>query len=395
MKKYVITKTSTCYSKEATILVSFENDIPLDFSIVYDNEDTDINNIYVGHVKDVVKNINSAFVDYEKGKTAYLPLHECKNPIFINRKNTDKICQSDNVLVQLIKEPVKTKFGVLTTDITFSGRYVVFCADNQGNISISNKIKDKDFSESIQKAFEDFDNTYSFIIRTAAYNTDFNNVISEARYFIEKYEKIKNIALFRPAYSLIHKATDVNISLIKDTICDGDEIVTDSLKIAEEIKENLYGYDYSLRMYNDEFLPLYKLYNIEGIIKNISSTNIWLKSGAYIVIEYTEAMTVVDVNTGKFIKGKSRDDTFLKINIEAAHEILRQLRLRNISGIIICDFINMSSDEDELMLMNEIKNMSKNDRIPINVLGFTKLKLLEMTRKKLRDRVIIKKESRN
>ena len=159
----------------------------------------------------------------------------------------------------------------------------------------------------------------------------------------------------------------------------------------EEIKESISGTICDIRLYKDDLLPLYKLYNIEGLLKDVSSTNIWLKSGAYIVIEYTEAMTVIDVNSGKFIKGKDRNNTFLKVNIEAAHEIFAQLRLRNISGIVMCDFINMESEDDERVLMNEIKTLASKDRIPVNVLGFTRLKLLELTRKKLRDRVILKR----
>ena len=152
-----------------------------------------------------------------------------------------------------------------------------------------------------------------------------------------------------------------------------------------------YNYDVDYRLYEDKLLPLYKLYNFEGVLKEIASKNIWLKSGAYLVIEYTEAMTVIDVNTGKCIKGSNSDKTFYNINIEAGKEILRQIRLRNISGIIMCDFINMANEEHNGELMKTLRELAKNDRLKVNVVDMTRLKITEITRKKIRERIILKK----
>ena len=392
-KKFVVTHIETEYTKPATILIVFENDKAVEMSIIYDDEECDINNIYVAHVNDIVKNIDGAFLEYEKGKIGYLSLKEAVNPVFINNKNTTKICQGDNVLVQLIKEPVKTKNGVLSTNIQFSGKYVVFEAGTSCGVRISQKINDKDFEEQITSQLLPLCEDCSFIVRTEAYNSNMENIIAEAEFFKEKYNSLKEKALCRPAYTLIHKALDSNISLVSDLINNGDEIICDDKKLLEEYKNSIapYNYDVNYRLYEDELLPLYKLYNFEGVLKEIASKNIWLKSGAYLVIEYTEAMTVIDVNTGKCIKGKSSDKTFFDINIEAGKEILRQIRLRNISGIIMCDFINMDDEEHNKELMRTLRELAKNDRLKVNIVDMTRLKITEITRKKIRERIILKK----
>ena len=138
-KKYILTKTSTSYTKEAEILAIVSNDKITDVSIEYPDEEDDLNNIFVGHVKDVVKNINSAFVEYKKGHLAYLSLNECKKPVFVNKKNTPKVCEGDNIIVQLVKEPVKTKYGVLSTDLSIAGKYVVVNISGPA-INVSKKI---------------------------------------------------------------------------------------------------------------------------------------------------------------------------------------------------------------------------------------------------------------
>lgn len=392
-KKFVISHIETEYTKPATILIVYENDKDVEMSIIYDDEECDINNIYVAHVNDVVKNIDGAFLEYQKGKIGYLSLKEAVNPVFINNKNTTKVCQGDNVLVQLIKEPVKTKNGVLTTNVQFSGKYVVFEAGTNCGVRISKKISDKAFEKQVIEKLQPLCEDCSFIVRTEAYTADIEAIINEAIYFKAKYNSLKEIALHRPAYTLIYKALDSNISLILDIINNGDEIISDNNDLLEQYKSiiSTYNYDVDYRLYEDKLLPLYKLYNFEGVLKEIASKNIWLKSGAYLVIEYTEAMTVIDVNTGKCIKGSNSDKTFYNINIEAGKEILRQIRLRNISGIIMCDFINMENEEHNGELMKTLRELAKNDRLKVNVVDMTRLKITEITRKKIRERIILKK----
>ena len=392
-KKFVISKVTTEYTKPADILMVYENDRAVEASVLYEDEDCDINNIYVAHVNDVVKNIDGAFLEYEKGKVGYLSLRECKNPVFTNRKNTDKVCEGDSMLVQLIKEPVKTKNGVLTANIQFTGKYVIFEAGTNNGVRVSKKISDNEYIEKIVADMTPLCDNCSFIVRTEAYKVSNDIVFSEALALKNKYLDIEAKALCRPAYSLVHKAINSNYSLILDIIENGDEIISDSKELLEECKDAVdkYNYEVNYRYYEDSLLPLYKLYNFEGVLKEIASKNIWLKSGAYLVIEYTEAMTVIDVNTGKCIKGKGSSNTFYNINLEAGKEILRQLRLRNISGIIMCDFINMEDNSQNYELVKSLKEMAKTDRLKVNIVDMTKLKILEITRKKVRERIILKK----
>lgn len=391
-KKFVVSNVKTEYTKPADILMVFEDDLPVETSISYEDETSDINNVYVAHVNDVVKNIEAAFLEYEKGKIGYLSLKEIKNPVFINNKNTTKVCEGDNILVQLIKEPIKTKYGVLSTNISFSGKYIVFCSEGSG-ISVSKKIPDKEFSKDIAERLSEIASDCSFIVRTQAYNVSFELIYQEAINLKNKYKEIVDKARYRTAYSVMHRAEDASIAMIKELYSDGDEIISDNElflnKCADDLK--MYYNNVNTRLYNDKLLPLDKLYNFQGILKEISSTNIWLKSGAYIVIEHTEAMTVIDVNTGKCIKGKNSENTFLSINLEAGKEILRQLRLRNISGIIMCDFINMESEKDDQELIKSLKMYADKDRLKVNIVGLTKLKLMEITRKKVKERIILKK----
>ncbi len=392
-KKFVLTHTTTEYTKSAEILIVYENDKAIEASIIYDDEETDLNNIYVGHVKDVVKNIDCAFVEYDHGKIGYLSLKDAANTIFINPKNTNKICEGDNIIVQLIKEPIKTKYGVLSTTISFPGKYIVF-ESGKGKVHLSSKIKDNDFKDNISNVLKPLTDNCSLIVRTDAINVPLETIYDEACYLSNLYHDIITKGQYRTAYSILYKSIDANLNLIKDLYLPGDEIITDS----EEIKHNSinilsqYFSNINIRLYDDKLLPLYKLYSVESVFKEINNSHVWLKSGAYIIIEHTEAMTVIDVNTGKCDKGKTSKSTFYKINIEATNEILRQIRLRNISGIILCDFINMESDEDDYNLLSELRRLAFLDRLKVNILGMTKLKLVEMTRKKVRERILLKKD---
>ena len=173
----------------------------------------------------------------------------------------------------------------------------------------------------------------------------------------------------------------------------GDDYDLNASNVVTDIKEYyelLSNEQFSSSFYEDNLLPLYKLYSIESLLTEIKSRKVWLKSGAYLVIDYTEALTVIDVNTGKFDKGKNKAQTLLKINLEAAIEAMRQIRLRNISGIIIIDFIDMTDNNHKEQLLNQLKEEATKDPIKTSIMGMTRLNLLEMTRMKIREQVIIK-----
>lgn len=343
-----------------------------------------VDEIYVGRVKDVVPNINAAFVDIRPETTCYMSLDEKCKPVFLNRKNTDKVCQGDLLLVQVKKEPVKTKAGVVSCGINITGKYVALTRELPNNTGVSKKITDNNKIAHFKKLASQFlTEDYGYVIRTDAVNASDEEILNELKALSEEYEELLRISATRKAFSLM-KVTQTE--LIKDItsmkLDDGDEIVTDIPDLYEELKAQGLG---NVRLYEDKLLPLYKLYSIESRIENALKSHVWLKSGGYLIIEYTEAMTVIDVNTGKFDgNSKDREKTFLKINSEAAVEIPRQLRLRNLSGIIIVDFINMKSDESRKEIIHILERELSKDHVHAVFVDYTKLGLCELTRKKVK-----------
>lgn len=388
-KKLVITKVNNglCYCL-------FKNERYYLADIFYDDHKIVLNNIYVGHVRDKVNNINAAFVEYDKDTLGYLSLNDTKDPVFLNRKNTDKICEGDRIIIQIIKDRIKTKDAVVTTNFTLNGKYAVL-AHGKKKISISSKITDIQFKKNIKNVIESFlsqddlDN-FGIIVRTNAYLASSEELINEISSLKEEYYKLLDTAKTREKHYILKTAENPLITLIRDLdLKENDKIITDEINIFKELK-NSTETKCTIDLYKDELLPLYKLYSLEKIFSEITQRKIWLKSGGYIIIDYTEAMTVIDVNSGKCIRGKNQEKTFLDLNLEAAEEIARQLSLRNISGIIMIDFIDMSTPENKNLLMDKMKEFVLNDKIKTNVIDYTKLHLMELTRKKTRDKVYVR-----
>jgi len=388
IKKLVITRLNN-----ALLYCLFQNDEAVRADVFYEDEEYVLNNIYVGHIRDIVKNINSAFVEYKKDLLGYLALNENQNMVFLNNKNTDKACEGDRIIIQLIKDRIKTKDAVLTTNFSLTGEGLVLTHGKKG-ISISSKITDISFKKEIkEKLLNDFPDflefPYGIIIRTNAKNMEYSSIYEELLSLQKEYNELISIAKTREKHYLLKKSETPIISLIKELdLKEEDIIITDKSEVYNEILEKIPGA--KIKFYEDKLLPLYKLYSLEKIFNEIRSKKIWLKSGAYIIIEYTEAMTVIDVNTGKCEKGKDSEKTFFNINVEAAKEIARQISLRNISGIIMIDFIDMKNNENRPILIESMKEFTKNDYIKTNIIDFTKLHLMEITRKKTRDRVFVR-----
>ncbi len=346
-----------------------------------------VGDIVVGRVRDIVKNINAAFVELQPGYTGYYSLEENISHIFLNSKNTSRLCQGDWILVQVKKAAVKTKAPVLTSKISLSGQYAVLNINDNG-MGFSGKIQNTGFRSrisSLLRSENEFGN-FGIIIRTNAERADSETILQEVRNLKNEWEQIHQEAVHRPCYHMVRRAEPEYLRLIKGSYSgEIHEIITDNHEIYKEIRQYIHRMSMNeirLTFYQDDLLPLYKLYGLESVMKNILSKNVWLKSGAYLVIEPTEAMVVIDVNTGKCIKGRKQDDTIFKVNMEAAKEIAAQLRLRNLSGIIIIDFINMDSEEQKRELVEELKQQIYKDKIQTSFVEMTKLDLVVLTRKK-------------
>ena len=357
-----------------------------------------LNSIYVGKVMNVAKNINAAFVELTKGQRAFLPLSHAENACILNRKADGRILAGDELLVQVEREAVKTKEPVLTMEISIAGRYaVVFPGKDSGRLQFSGKLSDEE-RLSIARACseagitEEILASCSLIVRTnAAELSDcrYAPLISEAKALLAQASALWQTAGTRTCYSCLYRPESGFLTAVRDTPQEQyEEILTDDRQLYGQLHvwlERSYPEVLGrLRLYEDISLSLPSLYGLSKKLREALEKRVWLKSGGYLVIEPTEALTVIDVNSGKYTGKKGMRDTFRLINREAALEIARQLRLRNLSGIILVDFISMDKKEDERELLHLLSAELKKDPVRAAVVDMTALGLVELTRKKVR-----------
>ncbi len=350
-----------------------------------DTQESMLHSIYIAKVKNISKNINAAFVELFDGQMAFLPLDDTLNCPFI-ASSDGKLREGDEIPVQIIKEAVKTKDPVVTTKLSVSGAYCVVSLDKRkGGFQFSKKLSAMK-KEAIKEALNDFvlPDDYAVVIRTGAEQLSDNDVLkSELTPLISMMDDIVLKAKTRTCFSLIYQGNPSYIEYlhhIADLVY--EEVVTDLPAVYEALQASYKG-TMPIRFYNETF-PLSKLYSIESKTEELFARKVNLKSGANLIIEYTEAMTVIDVNTAKCITKKDKDSVIYKINTEAAQEIARQLKLRNLSGIIIVDFINMENEQYQAELIQELKKLLKQDPVPCNFVDITALGLVEITRKKVK-----------
>ena len=354
MNKLLITRVD---GRILTVLTEDSRAIQMEYE---EEEASLLGNIYIGKVKNIVKNINSAFVEIGKGQMSYYSLSDNKVHHFAVSQERKELREGDEILVQVARDAVKTKDPVVTANLSFTGL--------------------------LEPEKED---EFGIIVRTNAAEAEPEAVIGELRQLKAQYHQILENGAHRTCYSKLYEAYPSYINRIRDTyITSMEEIVTDDKEIYGQLKQYLHENqpedENRLRLYEDAMLPLAKLYQIDKAMEEALSTHVWLKSGGYLVIEPTEAMTVIDVNTGKYTGKKNKRDTILKINLEAAAEISHQMRLRNLSGIILVDFIDMEEKEDQELLMKTLAVQCARDPVKTTVVDMTRLNLVEITRKKIR-----------
>lgn len=365
------------------VTARLSNDKVVDLDFDNTCKSTFVGNIYIGKVKEVVKNINAAFIEYQSNEKGYYSIADNPNPVFLNKKNNDKICQGDELIVQIAKDGIKTKDPVLSSRLEFAGKYAVLTAGNN-RIGFSNKFTNLEKKEKLIQMLKKYRNSaYGFIIRTNAKDADLKEVLAEIDQLVVKYNDVMKTAFFRTCHSKLYENEKSYVQFIRD-LSEGIEyeIVTDD----EDVYYNISTVfpEKNAVLYKDDMISLIKFYRLEKCIEEINKERVWLKSGAYLIIQPTEALTVIDVNTGKCIKGKQTDEVFYNVNLEAAKEIARQIKLRNISGIIIVDFININNKELNDMLLSELEKYTRRDSVKTVVEDITRLGLVEITRKKIK-----------
>ena len=361
-----------------------------DFSLVKE-EHSILNNIYIARVEDIVYGIDAAFVRIEKEQKCFLPLSDIKQPIFTKKQSQKKtLCIGDELIVQVIREGVKTKDPVVSTKLTLQGRCSVLTTENCSR-SVSKKLPDdlrKQYASMLHTLFPSAEEEeaagmrdFGIIIRTAAASCGDDEVQEDVCSLVRQYESMKQEAIHKEAFSLLYREPPSYIAKLKTIDLSGiDEVVTDDEEICRQIEVHYPQACAKLRFYRDDVISLDRLYRINSTIDALGSSRVWLPSGANIIIEQLETLTFIDVNTAKNQSAKA--NTIHKVNMEAAVEIARQLKLRNISGMILIDFINMKSKEEEQELISVLKEEIKKDFSPCSFIDITKLGLVELTRKK-------------
>lgn len=346
-----------------------------------------LNNIYIGKVQNIVANIGAAFIDIG-GTNCYYDMSQAKQAFFTHKIGKKPLCIGDELVVQVTREAAKTKAPTVSSNISFTGRYAVLTSGNT-RIGASAKIP-KLQREQLKEKLQNLKNEdYGIILRTNAKEAPFEAVEEEIARLQNRYEHLKETALHRTCFSCLETAVKPYIADLRNVYLEGlQEILIEDEELFAEVKAYFETeqpeYLSLLRKYEDEMLSLTSLYNLRKVRERATSERVWLKHGGYLVIQPTEALTVVDVNSGKDVSKKNTSESYLRINLEAAREIARQMRLRNLSGIILVDFINLDDDEAMQTLLREFKyNLSK-DPIQATLVDVTELQLVEVTRKKVR-----------
>lgn len=343
-----------------------------------------LDDILIGKIQRVIPNLNAAFVEYQSGMVGYLPLDDQEQFVYVSGKKKNSPIPGDELLLQISKEPIRSKDAALTPHLCISGTYCVVKYKVNGILHFSSKIKDKTWKEEMQQKLN-LPEGYDITIRTESFNAELAVIQNEIDQLTNQIASLIEIARYRTCYSLIERPSYLYMKYLKAIAkYEIDEVVVDDTTMYDEIsrKMSLNSVKIPVRFYQDNLVPLKVVYKITTAVEEAFHRRIWLKSGAFLVIDVTEAMVVIDVNSGKFEKKLAKDKMILEINLEAAEEIFRQLRIRNLSGIIMIDFINMNKDEQKKQLMDQLRSMASMESVPTTVVEMTKLDLVELTRKR-------------
>ena len=353
-----------------------------------------VGNIYLGIVSRVLPGMQSAFIQIGLDRAAFLHVAD----IWEVRQNGEPqkpieklLHEGARLLVQVIKDPIGTKGARLSTQVSIAGRLLVYLPQ-EFHIGISQRIEDEAERAQLRERLQHLlppDEKGGFIIRTMAETATDKEMLSDIEYLRKIWNGIQEKAKTVSPPALLYQDLNLSTRVLRDMSNDEtDRILIDSRETHQKLQA--FAQDYMLNVveriqhYSGE-RPLFDLYGIEDEIERALARRVPLKSGGYLIIDQTEALTTIDVNTGGFVGGRSFDDTIFKTNLEAAHVIARQLRLRNLGGIIVVDFIDMENDAHRDSVLTEFKKALSVDRTRVTVNGFTSLGLVEMTRKRTRE----------
>ncbi|MBN2878802.1 MAG: Rne/Rng family ribonuclease [Clostridia bacterium] len=381
-------------------LAVLEDEKLVEYYVERPGKERSAGNIYKGKVVNVLPGMDAAFVDIGLERNAFLYVGDIaldkENFKFKNNEKTveipdikDVLKEGENIIVQVVKDPLGTKGARITTHVTLPGRMLVLMP-TMDYIGVSRRIEDENERERLKSLAQDVcPDGMGLIIRTVAEGCDADELKGEIIELNNLWLNIQKYASSKNPPCIIHRDNDLLLRAIRDLCSDFTQefIINDRAEynriteIAANLAPNWPG---TISYYDGD---IFTDMDIEKMVDKTFSRRIWLKNGAYLIVDHTEALTVIDVNSGKYVGTHNLQDTIIKVNKEAAAEIARQVRLRDIGGIIIIDFIDMADEDSKAEIVAVLEDELKKDRTRTNVVGMTGLGLVEMTRKKIRQRV--------
>ena len=365
-----------------------------------------VGNIYLGRVVRVLPGMQSAFIDIGLQRAAFLHVADLHGAVAGNRAELGngsaplpierQVFEGQTLTVQVVKDPIGTKGARLSTQVSIAGRLLVFLPQDN-HIGISQKIGSQELREQLRQRLSalaaadlpEGGNAGGFILRTNAEDADDAALADDIAYLRKAWAAIRERGFASPPGTLLHQDLSLAERVLRDMVDEHTQAIRIDSRLQFEHLQR-FGAAYTpsavgrLAHYVGE-RPIFDLFNIDDEVSRALARRVDLKSGGYLIIDQTEALTTVDVNTGGFVGVRNFEDTIFKTNLEAAGAIARQLRLRNLGGIIIVDFIDMGRDEHQHAVLAELRKQLARDRTKVTVSGFTQLGLVELTRKRTRE----------
>lgn len=351
-----------------------------------------LGNVYVGKVRNIVKNLDAAFVEFAPNMMGYLSLSEPAIPKHTQGRAQDesRVLIGDEIIVQVSREAQKKKPPALTGKVNFPGKYLAIVYGESG-LGISRKIKGQEKREQLRGILEEYTTKeYSIVARTNSASASPEVIRQELKRLLRHYRDTFTAGMHRAPHACLYRAPEGFLTSITDAYeADLEEVITDSKslynRIVKHVRENGWQDRVPVTLWKEKQGKIRCVYNIDRELDHALSQKVWLRSGGYLVIQPTEALIVIDVNSGKAVDKKTDvQKNFLNINKEAALEIAHQIRLRNLSGMILVDFIDMKEEECRQELLDYLSRELGKDRITTRLVDMTPLGLVEITRKKVR-----------
>lgn len=353
-----------------------------------------VGNIYLGVVRRVLPGMQSAFIDVGLERSAFLhvmDIVEQRQDPENHQRIEQVLFEGQSLLVQVIKDPINNKGARLSTEISLAGRFLVYLPQGE-HIGVSQKIENEDDRELLRQRLSNMlpeNQPAGYIIRTSAENASDEELQADVVYLSKVWQNIQHQSKTQAPETLLYRDLPLAQRILRDLFNEHTrEILVDSRMNFEKMQEFAETYVQAaknkLRRFEGE-RPLFETYGVESEINRALQPRVNLNFGSYLIIETTEAMTTIDVNTGSFVGVHNFDETIFKTNLEACHVIARELRLRNLGGIIIIDFIDMVSPKHQEAVLQELAKALSYDRTRVTLNGFTSLGLVELTRKRSRE----------